>query len=107
MSSFAARIGHSYVGMALRSLAPIRFLGLSPVDALGTDWSEVEITNRFRNDEWPSIEGWYVVSNDGFGNPVGVGQDGVVRCSYIDGAGVVELADSFEAFLGASLESVG
>jgi len=49
---------------------------------------------------WPSIEDWYIVSDDGFGNPIGIDPKGKVWLSDHDsGFEKVKLADSFDEFL--------
>jgi hypothetical protein len=55
----------------------------------------------YRNHQkWPGIEDWYIVSDDGFGNPMGVDPEGKVWLSDHDsGFEKVKLADDFEEFL--------
>src|SRR3989338_6817562 len=50
--------------------------------------------------KWPGIEDWYIISDDGRGNPIGVNPKGEVFLSDHDsGFEQVKLADSFEEFL--------
>jgi hypothetical protein len=66
---------------------------------LGLGEDVVTQTERYRTQRWPGVDGWYIVSTDGRGNPVGIGGDGVVRMSDHDAGDVVVVATSFEAFL--------
>ena len=57
-------------------------------------------TKHYQLQNWPSIEDWYIVSDDGFGNPIGIDPEGKVWLSDHDsGFEKVKLADSFEEFL--------
>ena len=59
-----------------------------------------EKTFFYRSQKWPSIEDWYVISDDGRGNPIGCKPDGSVWLSDHDaGFEQVKLASSFEEFL--------
>lgn len=50
--------------------------------------------------KWPGIDDWYVISDDGRGNPIGCKPDGSVWLSDHDaGFEQIKLADSFEDFL--------
>jgi hypothetical protein len=50
--------------------------------------------------KWPGIEDWYVISDDGCGNPIGIDPEGRVWLSDHDsGFEKVKLADDFEEFL--------
>jgi hypothetical protein len=77
---------------------PIYGLGAAP-DAMGDDDRVVEQTTNFRQQQWPGIAGWYIVSTDGRGNPIGLGPDGLVRLSDHDVGDVPVLAQSFDEFL--------
>jgi hypothetical protein len=46
-----------------------------------------------------SLFEWYVISEDGFGNPIGMAQDGRVMISDHDGGQASLLATEFEYFL--------
>ncbi len=49
---------------------------------------------------WPGIEDWYIISDDGRGNPIGIDPEGKVWLSDHDaGFEKVKLADNFEEFL--------
>ncbi|MBL8607498.1 MAG: SMI1/KNR4 family protein [Myxococcales bacterium] len=75
-------------------------LGLARAEAMGEDlWSVVETTERFRRDNWPGADVWYIVSVDGSGNPVGVDAQGSVWLSDHDVGEVVAIASSFEELL--------
>ncbi|MBP9694685.1 MAG: SMI1/KNR4 family protein [Alphaproteobacteria bacterium] len=50
--------------------------------------------------KWPGIENWYVISDDGCGNPIGIDPEGRVWLSDHDsGFEKIKLADDFEEFL--------
>lgn len=61
----------------------------------------IEKTNFFKEyQKWPNIESWYVISDDGSGNPIGIDPEGKVWLSDHDaGFEQIKLADSFEEFL--------
>jgi len=63
-------------------------------------YSVVDLTNFYRNQHWPYIGEWYVVSDDFDGNPIGIDPDGKVwLLDHDSGFEKVKLADSFEEFL--------
>ena len=61
----------------------------------------VEKTKFFKEvQKWPNIENWYIISDDGSGNPIGIDPEGKVWLSDHDsGFEHIKLADSFEEFL--------
>lgn len=65
------------------------------------NWSVVDKTNFYKcAQKWPDIDEWYVISDDGRGNPIGCKPDGSVWLSDHDaGFEQVKLADNFEEFL--------
>ncbi len=76
--------------------------GLKKISLMGDDlWSVIQNTNFFKNEQkWPDIDDWYIISDDGRGNPIGCKPDGSVWLSDHDaGFEQVKLADSFEEFL--------
>lgn len=64
-------------------------------------WSVIDKTTFYKNDQkWPDIDDWYIISDDGRGNPIGCKPDGSVWLSDHDAAFErVKLADNFEEFL--------
>jgi hypothetical protein len=64
-------------------------------------WSVIHRTDFYKNvQKWPDIEDWYIVSDDGSGNPIGIDPEGRVWLSdHNSGFEKVKLADSFEEFL--------
>ena len=64
-------------------------------------WSVVQNTKFYKETQkWPGIEDWYIISDDGRGNPIGCKPDGSVWLSDHDaGFEQVKLADDFEQFL--------
>lgn len=64
-------------------------------------WSVESLTKFFKEEQkWPGIDNWYIVSDDGFGNPIGIDPEGKVWLSDHDaGFEQIKLADSFGEFL--------
>jgi hypothetical protein len=89
---FLRRFGGAMVGS-------LPVFGLRPAKVMGKQWSVVEETNWFRDQGWPGIAEWYVISEDGFGNPIGIAPDGRVMISDHDVGQVSVLATDFEDFL--------
>ncbi|MGL5720168.1 MAG: SMI1/KNR4 family protein [Alphaproteobacteria bacterium] len=75
--------------------------GLRKLEIMGNFcWSIVNRTLHYRSENWPDIEDWYIVLDDGRGNPIGVDPDGKVWLSDHDsGFEQVLLAEDFEEFL--------
>jgi hypothetical protein len=90
--AFLKRFGGAMVGS-------LPVFGLRPADVMGNQWSVVKETNRFRNQAWPGIALWYIISEDGFGNPIGIAPDGRVMISDHDVGQVNVVAENFEEFL--------
>lgn len=60
----------------------------------------INVTNFYREQEWPDIQNWYIVSDDFDGNPIGIDPEGKVWLSDHDaGFEKVKLANNFEEFL--------
>ncbi|MEZ6046013.1 MAG: SMI1/KNR4 family protein [Planctomycetaceae bacterium] len=91
-AEFLSRYGGGLVGS-------LPVYGLRPVEYMGNVWSVVEVTREFRADDWPGCEDWYVISEDGYGNPIGIDQAGTVLSYNHDRGGLVKWADDFESFL--------
>lgn len=85
-----------YGGATVGSL-PI--FGLRPALATGSPWHIVELTQRYRAQNWPGVDNWYIISEDGFGNPIGIATDGKVMISDHDAGDITVLAQDFEDFL--------
>lgn len=88
-------------------VADLDVYGLSKADIMPTSlWSVVQNTNFYKNTQkWPGIEDWYIISDDGRGNPIGCKPDGSVWLSDHDcDFEQLKLADSFEEFLEKILE---
>jgi len=85
---------------------PIYGLGDTP-DAMEENVNVVSQTEWYRTQKWPDISDWYIISTDGRGNPIGIGQDGQVRLSDHDVGDVIIIAKNFEEFLLYSLEHNG
>lgn len=91
-ATFLRRYGGATIGAM-----PV--FGLRPVEVMGNPWSMVEITREYRSQQWPGTIRWYVVSEDGYGNPIGIDPNGRVFLSDHDSGEIIEMAPSFEAFL--------
>jgi len=90
--TFLRRYGGATVGGS-------EIYGLRPVEGMGVEWSVVMVTQRFRQDRFPGTEDWYVISDDGYGNPIGIARDGRVMISDHDTGTISVLENSFEEFL--------
>jgi hypothetical protein len=76
--------------------------GLSYLSDMGRSIKNViEKTNFYKNTQkWPGIDDWYVISDDGSGNPIGMNPKGEVWLSDHDSNfEQIKLADNFEEFL--------
>lgn len=76
--------------------------GLVPHEEMGDNIKSVIDKTIFykQTQKWPGIDDWYVVSDDGRGNPIGCKPDGSVWLSDHDaGFEQIKLTDSFEGFL--------
>ena len=90
--AFLRRYGGATVGS-------LPVFGLRPVEVMGEPWSVVHVTQQFRRQGWPGTDQWYVISDDGFGNPIGIAADGRVMISDHDAGQISPLASDFEDFL--------
>ena len=57
-------------GSAIVGAYPV--FGIRAIEAMGDEWSVVELNRRFRSDRWPGVEGWLIFSADHAGNPIGI-----------------------------------
>jgi hypothetical protein len=89
---FLLRYGSGRVG-------PDPIYGVLPARDLRKEWSVVEMTRHFREQGWPGVDEWYVISMDGRGNPIGMDARGRVRISDHDVGDMAVIARSFERFL--------
>jgi hypothetical protein len=97
---FLARYGGALVG-------PYPIFGLAR--ALPMDqklWSVVSVTQHFRGQSWPGVDGWYVISIDHAGNPIGIEEGGKVFTYDHDAAEISEIAESFEGYLEGCLRRI-
>lgn len=64
-------------------------------------WSVADVTKWFKEEQqWPNIDDWYIVSDNGSGDPIGIKPNGEVWISYHDsGFEQEKLANNFEEFL--------
>ena len=64
-------------------------------------WTVTDKTLFYKETQkWPEIDNWYIISEDGRGNPIGCKPDGSVWLSDHDaGFEQTKLADSLEEFL--------
>lgn len=90
---FVEKYGGAVVG-------PLSVIGLRQAIPMGDEeTSIVDVTKRFRSDEWPGADSWAVISVDHSGNPYGLASDGAVWLSDHDYDEIIKVADSFETFL--------
>ncbi|WP_010298750.1 SMI1/KNR4 family protein [Candidatus Odyssella thessalonicensis] len=76
--------------------------GLKRIPLMGNElWSVTQNTDFYKDkQQWPGIEEWYVISEDGLGNPIGIDPEGKVWVSDHDADfEKTKLADNFEEFL--------
>lgn len=64
-----------------------------------TMWSVIDLNRAFREDRWPGVDDWLIISVDQGGNPIGIAPDGSVWVSDHDFGIIDKLADDFESFL--------
>lgn len=84
--------GASLEGLLIFGTKPHRFMGV-------TNNTVVLNTLNYRNQNWPGTENWYIVSDDGAGNPFGVDPEGKVWLSDHDTGEILPVAEDFEEFL--------
>jgi hypothetical protein len=89
---FVKRFGGGIVG-------PYPIFGLRKVAAMGRRFSVVAMTTKTRQQHWPGIDGWVVVSEDHAGNPIGIAPDSKVWVSDHDFGQAVNIAENFEDYL--------
>lgn len=61
--------------------------------------SVFEITQSFRDDEWPGVENWLIISMDFSGNPVGIDENGEIWISDHDNECIDKLENTFEDYI--------
>ena len=90
---FVARYGGAIVG-------PYSVFGSGASNAMAANESSViEVTNRFRADNWPGSDNALVVSMDHAGNAIMLGEDGKIVCYDHDAGETDILAPTFERFI--------
>jgi SMI1 / KNR4 family (SUKH-1) len=89
---FIRRYGGAIVG-------PFPIYGLREVEPMGDESTLLEVTKIFRQQPWPGVENWAVISMDHAGNPVGLDAEGKVWISDHDFGAIQLLAPNFEAYL--------
>ena len=93
---FVLLYGAGFVG-------PNPIYGLRKAEFMGTIGGKSmapEITNWFREKQWPGIDDWLIFSVDQGGNPVGFASDGTVWISdQLDFRQIVQIAKNFEDYL--------
>jgi hypothetical protein len=90
---FVHRYGGAFVG-------PFPVFGLRKALPMGrNEVSFVEVTKTFRQQGWPGVEKWAVISKDHAGNPVGLDAEGKVWIYDHDARAVQLIATTFEAYL--------
>jgi len=90
---FVVRYGSAIVGSYC-------ILGSGVSTAMGANESSVlELTNRFRADNWPGSDDALVISMDLAGNAIMLARDGRIVCFDHDAGETDILAPTFEAFI--------
>lgn len=90
---FLERFGGAIVG-------PYPVYGLRRCEPMSAHlWSVVKVTEHFRSQPWPGAGGWYVISMDHAGNPIGVDDSGKLFCFDHDAGETIEIAPDFETYL--------
>jgi hypothetical protein len=89
---FLNRYGGAVVG-------PYRIFGLRRTELMAKAWSVIEMNRKVREQQYPAIDTWLVISEDHAGNPFGIAPDGKVYVSDHDFGQIVLTADSFEDFI--------
>ncbi len=88
---------HRYGGAILGAYS---VYGIGSCKLMGNDSDSVfKVTDSFKVQGWPGVEGWLVVSVDSAGNPVGMDTDGKIWVSDAVHGCIDELADSFEEYV--------
>jgi len=97
--TFVERYGGAIVG-------PYSVFGFGVSDAMGDDeTSAIQVTERFRSQQWPGTESSLVISMDHAGNAITLDPQGHVHRYDHDSGSTEELAGSFENFIKWCLES--
>jgi hypothetical protein len=89
-------------------VADLYVYGLSKAEIMAPKlFSVIQNTDFYKKEQkWPDIDDWYIISDDGRGNPIGCKPDGSVWLSDHDaGFEQEKLADSFEEFLEKLLDN--
>lgn len=90
---FVKRYGGALVG-------PLPVYGIARAEPMDDElWSVVAVTRHFREQAWPGVEHWYVISMDHGGNPIGIDESGKVLTYDHDAGETIELAEDFELYL--------
>jgi hypothetical protein len=95
--SFIRRYGGAMVGS-------LPIYGVRPSEVMGDRDTVVEVNRRFREDQWPGVGGWLIISVDGSGNPLGLATDGRLMVSNLDSNTILAWASSFDDFLVQQLD---
>lgn len=90
---FLSRYGGAMVG-------PYPIFGLARAEPMDEKlWSVVAVTRHFREQAWPGVDRWYVISMDHAGNPIGIDESGKVFSYDHDACETIEVAQDFESYL--------
>lgn len=92
-TSFVREFGGAIVGSY-----PI--YGLRRAHAMAkNETSAIEMTNYFKGQKWPGIEGWFVVSSNLSGSPIGLTRSGEIWVSDHEFGVIERISSTFEQFL--------
>lgn len=89
---FVHRYGGAIVG-------PFPIFGLRRAKPMGKEESLLDMTTHFRQQKWPGVDNWVVVSIDHSGNPIGLDAEGRIWISDHDAGSVQMIAPNFEVYL--------
>jgi hypothetical protein len=74
--------------------------GIGSCKLMGNDSESArKVTEFFKSQSWPGIDGWLIISVDTSGNPIGMDDSGKIGISDVVHGCVDELANDFEEFI--------
>ncbi len=81
-------------------VGPFPVYGLRRAEAMGTDEdSSIAVTTRYRNQGWPDVSDWLIISSDHSGNPIGMDSEGQIWLYDHDARCRTLISGTFEGFL--------
>jgi cell wall assembly regulator SMI1 len=90
---FIRRYGGAIVGA-------LPIFGLRKADPMGEDeWHIAEINKKYKDDHYPILDNWVIVSVDQSDNPIGINTEGTVVLFDHNSKEIVKVAENFEEFI--------